>query len=368
MPLPAATVNCRHFRGDKPCRLHKDCADEACPDHAAIRERILIIKLGAMGDVLRTAVILPPLRARHPNAQIIWLTRAESAPLIETHPALDHVWTYSPSTTAALALQHFDAVYCPEHDPAATALSGSIRSGSWHGIVMDSNGNPAPASTAAMPFWRMAFNDTLKFRENQKSMPRLVLDALELADDGKPCTLQLTDTDRRDAAQVLERLGGTGPLIGFNVGAGDKFPTKAWPLEHFARLHTQVREAGLGTTLLLGGDAEMDSIRSLAGQCPGTLALDRTLPVRVFAALIEKLKALVTGDTLAFHLAVAVGRPVVCLVGPTAPQELDAFGRGEIIAQPPHCAPCYLARCPYGHECMTAITPESVLAALRRQC
>ena len=75
--------DCRYFLGDRPCCWHKqEGAVCICDRYTPIRERILIVKLDAMGDVLRTTTLLPDLAEVHPGATFTWITRPESLPLL----------------------------------------------------------------------------------------------------------------------------------------------------------------------------------------------------------------------------------------------------------------------------------------------
>src|SRR5688572_31679929 len=84
--------DCRFFIGDRPCIWHKRegllCT---CERYERIDERLLIVKLDAMGDVLRSTALLPPLAEVHPHAAITWLTRRESVPLIQKNPYVAEV-------------------------------------------------------------------------------------------------------------------------------------------------------------------------------------------------------------------------------------------------------------------------------------
>ena len=68
--------DCRHFRGDIPCKPNKEFGVhcDGCEYYDPIAENILIIKLGAAGDVLRTTPILHRLKIDNPQARIWWLT------------------------------------------------------------------------------------------------------------------------------------------------------------------------------------------------------------------------------------------------------------------------------------------------------
>ena len=85
-----------------------------------------------------------------------------------------------------------------------------------------------------------------------------------------------------------------------------------------------------------------------------------------FAALIGRLDLLVTSDSLALHLAVAQGRPVVCFFGPTSASEIELYGHGEKVVTPLGCQCCYLKDCNIRPHCMASISVEEMLAAARR--
>src|SRR3954469_17379214 len=69
-------TDCRFFLGDRPCVWHKkEGALCTCDRYERIEEQILIVKLDAMGDVLRSTALLPPIAAAHPHAAITWITR-----------------------------------------------------------------------------------------------------------------------------------------------------------------------------------------------------------------------------------------------------------------------------------------------------
>ena len=81
-----------------------------------------------------------------------------------------------------------------------------------------------------------------------------------------------------------------------------------------------------------------------------------------FASIVAVMDTVLTSDSLAMHMSVALGKPTVVLVGPTSPWELDVFGSGEIVHSGIECLACYLSRCDKTVNCMNTLSPEHVLS------
>src|SRR5260370_33351564 len=87
--------DCKFFLGDRPCVWHKTTGVLCTCDHyQKVEQRLLIIKLDTMGDVLRTTALLPALAEAHPRAAITWGTRRESRALLERNPYVTEVLNY----------------------------------------------------------------------------------------------------------------------------------------------------------------------------------------------------------------------------------------------------------------------------------
>src|SRR5712671_5291193 len=95
--------DCRFFLGDCPCVWHKTSGVLCTCDHyQKVEQRLLIIKLDAMGDVLRTTALLPALVDAHPGTAVAWITRRESRPLLERNPYIAEVFEYGPDALLQL--------------------------------------------------------------------------------------------------------------------------------------------------------------------------------------------------------------------------------------------------------------------------
>src|SRR5512141_2929471 len=139
--------DCRWFRGHVPCKPHKEsgvhCVDEHgrdCPHYDPKPQQVLIIKLGAIGDVIRTTPLLHKFREVHPRARIWWLTLTP-----EVIPAsVDVILPFTPQSLAALGAVHFDVVYNLDKDKEACGLATTLSARVKKGFLLK-EGVPVPA-------------------------------------------------------------------------------------------------------------------------------------------------------------------------------------------------------------------------------
>lgn len=362
--------DCRHVRWDRPCAPHKQrgkvCG--SCDEYAPIRHRVLMVKLAATGDVLRTTAFLPAIHATWPQAKVTWLTRKSAAGLFDGNPLVDEVLTVEDALTAArLSTETFDVVLCPDADPDAAVLAAMAKGRERRGYVRDAAGSVVPLGPGAAHWLAMGLSDARK-RANHDTYQRLVAAVLGL--DPAAVREPILEPGRRDAAEVREAaraLPGSGPLVGLNTGAGGRWAYKVWTREHqgtFLRLATA---AGL-RVLLLGGPEEVDTHRALLGSAAGLPVFDggNHNSYGRFAAWIDQCRVVVTSDSLAVHVAAARKVPAVVLFGPTSAAEVELYGRGSKIVPPGFdCLCCYLPRCDKVPHCQAGIEPAVVLAAVQ---
>ena len=342
-------TDCRHVRWDRPCAPHKQrgkvCA--SCDEYAPIRHRVLVVKLAATGDVLRTTAFLPAIHATWPGAKVTWLTRKSAAGLFDGNALVDEVLTTDDAVTAArLATESFDVVLCPDADPDAAVLAAMAKGKERRGYVRDATGRIVPLGPGAARWLHMGLSDTTK-KANTETYQKLVAEVLGL--DPRAVKEPILEPSRRDAADVraaANALPGRGPLLGLNTGAGGRWAYKVWTREHqltFLRLAT---DAGL-RVLLLGGPEEVETHQALLAANAGRPVFDggNHNSYGRFAAWIDQCAVVVTSDSLAVHVAAARKVPAVVLFGPTSAAEIELYGRGEKLVQPGlDCLCCYLPR------------------------
>jgi heptosyltransferase-2 len=362
-------VDCRYFLGDRPCVWHKrEGAVCTCDRYDPIRERVLIIKLDAMGDVLRTTALLPPLAAAHPGGAFIWITRAESLPLLENNRYLTEVIGYGSDSAVHLAVREFDRVINLDAGRVSAGLAALARSPRKDGFVLDPRGHVDPTNAAARTWLALGIDDTLKRRGRATYQARM-LEILGLPGETSGYVLELRPEERDAGRRHLAALGvdPARPVVGLNTGAGGRWPLKTWREQGFLELIDRLHHERGAQALLLGGPAEAERNRRLRQAARAVVLDPGPQPVRHFAALTACCDVVVTGDTLALHVALALGRRTVALFGPTSAPEIEMYGLGEKVVPDMTCLSCYKNACDFVPNCMDLISTGMVAAAVGRQ-
>jgi heptosyltransferase-2 len=326
--------------------------------------RFLIIKLAAAGDVLRTTSILEPLKRKYPESHVTWVTDANALPLIALNPYIDRAVPLGFEAALTLLAQRFDVVICLDKEPRAGALMNLIKADRKLGFGLSEWGTIEPVSAGAQYDFQLGLSDDRKFNENRKGYPEIFCQIADVDYAGEPYVLVLPDQSIEYANRFVRELGPETPLVGLNVGAGRVFANKAWTPSGYAALAVRISDDLGGTALLLGGADEQRSIADIVSLSKGAAIAGGQHTLLDFAAIVGKLDALVTGDTMALHLAVALRVPVVALFGPTACQEIELFGLGSKVTTTVDCAPCYRRSCDLSPSCMDAIGVDDVFTAL----
>jgi len=369
-PTREIAFDCRFFVGDRPCVWHKaEGVLCTCDHYQRIAGRVLIIKLDAMGDVLRTTALLPALAEAHPQAAITWITRRESCPLLARNPYIAEVLECGADAVAQLQVRSFDRVINPDAGKTSAALASLAKAKQKDGFILDAQGCVQPTNAAARRWLEMGIFDDLK-RQNTRTYQDLMLDIVGLPGASHQYVLELTDEERARGRLHLERLGVdfSRSVIGLNTGAGRRWQFKQWREEGYLELVDRLAQRHDTQFVLLGGPEEPERHQGLMSRSRVPL-IDSGCdnPVRHFAAIVAACDVVVAGDTLAMHLSLALGRRTVVLFGPTSAAEIEMYGLGEKVLPRMDCLVCYKATCDFVPNCMDLITTDMVEAAVERQ-
>lgn len=369
-PKREIAFDCRFFVGDRPCIWHKSTG-VLCPcDHyQKTEERVLIIKLDAMGDVLRTTALLPPLAKAHPRASITWITRREARPLLEGNPFIAEILDYGEDALLQLRVRSFDRAINLDAGKTSAALASAANAVAKDGFLLDSHGWVQPTNVAAKKWMEMGLFDDLK-RQGTRTYQDMMADIVGLSGLPHRYILQLSNGERARGEEHLEKLGVdlSRPIVGLNTGAGRRWELKQWREEAYLELIERIVKRRPAQFVLLGGPEERERHKRLMSLARVPLidaGCDNA--VRHFASLVGLCSLVITGDTLAMHLSLALSRRTIVLFGPTSAPEIELYGLGEKVFPDMECLSCYKTKCDYVPNCMDLITVDMVEAAVERQ-
>lgn len=186
--------------------------------------------------------------------------------------------------------------------------------------------------------------------------------ALGAADDGAGPELAVADTDR---AAVCALLPAARPIVAIAPGAAFG-PSKCWPAERYAAVADALHARHGAACLLLigpGEEATRDAVRT-AARFPLIDVQGASPSIGKLKAAIEAAHLLIGNDSGPRHIAIALKRPVICLMGPTSPRySTGPYEQGQVLRVDVDCGPCQKPVCATDHRCMTRISAENVVAA-----
>ncbi|MEZ6004920.1 MAG: glycosyltransferase family 9 protein [Planctomycetota bacterium] len=313
--------------------------------------RILIIKTGALGDVLRTTSILPGLDQRFSNLEVTWLTAPGARALVERHALVARTWTVDPASPASvaqirerLAGEKFEWVLSLDDEQPLCELASAAQRVRLSGAWIDESGNRAYTDDVSEWFEMGLLSrlgktkaDALKVK-NERSHPQIYADMFGIQMGQPELPLEPAEIEAAEAFYAQHGLTGKRLRIGLNTGAGGRWSSKTMPVGEVVRLIERLdlalgHQAGF---VLLGGSAEADRNQEILLRCqscrdPLEVVDGGDNSLTAFAALIDRLDLLVTSDSLALHMGVARRRPIVSFFAPTSAAEIELYGLGEKV-------------------------------------
>jgi ADP-heptose:LPS heptosyltransferase len=364
-------LDCKYFPGDRPCSYNKleGVKCDVCPYYETELTRIVIIKLEAVGDVLRTTCILHGLKEKYPKSEITWITRMGAVPLFENNTLVDRVLAYdSTETILDIIVEEFDLVINLDSAHNSAVLASTAKGKEKLGYGVDAKGNVFPFNGEAIAWLEMGAFDDMK-KKNTQSVQDLMLDICRLKTTKKDIILQLSDEELRFAHSFSEKNGleNRSLKIGINTGASGRWQFKQWTLEGFEKLIKLLLEQTNVSILLYGGPDEKERNDHLSKLHPTRVVNTGTdNSLRLFFALVTLSDVFLTGDTLALHAATALKKKVIALFGPTSAAEIDSY-HGQVVKVQANldCLVCYKPRCDFNPNCMNSIMPEQIFSLIK---
>jgi ADP-heptose:LPS heptosyltransferase len=362
--------SCKNFTGYKPCFPDTVCY-ERCVSPRPTGKRILIVNLDAMGNVLVTTGLLPPLKRKYPESTVSWITLPNAAPLLQNNPDLDRVWFWEPESWLILGQMTFDLVLNVDKSRRSCAFTNGLKAKKKMGFGLNANGAIVPLNREALENYRLGLNDRLKFRLNTKTVPRLQSEQFGLPYRRERYRVWLSDDERAWTARFRAEAGiAEGDfVVGFNTGCSELYPNKKMTVAQHLELIARLANTPGMRLVLLGGPEDTLRNAEIARQA-GTrvISTPTTEGVRRGLCSIDLCDIIVSGDSFGMHAAIALGKPVVVWFGVSSSTEIDLFDRGaKLVPEALACSPCWKHQCPFNLECIAAIDLDRIVAHIHEE-
>lgn len=300
-------------------------------------KEILIIKLGytetldssagtytSLGDVFRTTVLLHFFK----RCRVSWLVDRVAVPLLAGNPRISEIIVYGEKNMARLRGRRFDTVVNLERQEDIFALCETLSCRRFFGFRKEQG-----AVVSACARLLKLSGDPLSRRRNRECWQKVLVRAIGEEWNGEPYLLG------------YEPKGKVCVDVGFNWATSVKWENKAWPRERWEELE---RRIGAGHSV-----SWQKGLKSL----------------REYMDWIHSCRVIVTADSLGLHLALAMGKRVVALFGPTPAHEVYLYGAGTCLYPFPRrsCMPCLRPSCGSGYGCIGRISPSRVARAVEKE-
>lgn len=344
--------DCAFFRGDIPCRPHKEYGVH-CEDCEFYKQKtgvILIIKLGAIGDVIRTTPLLHRIWREYPNSAIWWLTYSP-----EVLPnSLENVLPFTLESLVVLQATEFSTIINLDKDLHACALAKILKADRKIGFILI-DGKPAPIDNRSEhKFLTGIFDDVSK--ANTKSYPEEIFEICGWKFKGEEYILECNDSVGWNIQS------GGKPIVGLNTGCGSRWVSRLWSEVYWEKIIRKLMENGY-FPLLLGGEQEHGK-NTLLADVTGALYLGH-FPLRKFISLVNQCDVVVTAVTMALHIAIGLKKYVVLMNNIFNPNEFELYGRGVIVQPEKECKCFFSPTCKNpDYFCMDYLSVDSIYNAI----
>jgi lipopolysaccharide heptosyltransferase I len=287
--------------------------------------RILIVKLGSIGDIVHTLPALAALRAAQPQSEISWVVERRSAEILRDNPLLDRLIEVD---TKALrrGLMSGETLRAPRQQLRRLRASAFDVALDFQGLLKSASiarlsgaqrvfgysraGLREPASSLLLS---KRINVPVNIHVIRKSL-LLLEGALGISAPAElSFPINVKKDQEREAQEVVDEIGGQYAIL--NPGGG--WPTKLWSVDRFGKLADRLWSSYGISSLVTYGPGELELAEGVRRSSVSGKAKPVSLSLKGFYSLARGASVYVGGDTGPTHIAVAAGAPIVGLFGPT---------------------------------------------------
>ncbi len=333
---------------------------EQIKDH----DRILIVKLSAIGDVIHTLPVAHALKAQFNHLEVAWLVEKRVVNILDKHPCVDHLYVFDRTVRSFWQLAH---LFRQEAFDWVIDFQGTYKS---QAFVWASRATYKVGFSQRKEYFPYGYSHVMPpAKEIQHAVDKNM--ALLSFCTGKPVSkvsfgIPVFPPDKQHVKQVLEQQGVGDTYV--VMSATCTRLTNRWPKERFSELIRHITETHHVPVILIGTMRDYSYNEKIVVNIPNAFNVSGQFSLRETVQLLRDAKLFVSGDTGPLHMAVSAKCPVVAIFGSTDPVRTGPYGgRFYIINKKVACAPCFKKTCKRSDLlCLEKVFVEEVVAACRR--
>jgi ADP-heptose:LPS heptosyltransferase len=335
---------------------------------------ILLVRLGALGDIVHAIPAAAALRAAHPSATIDWVVDARHFDMVRLVTVIDRAVTLDAPTIPAW-LKVVRELRSRQYD-VALDLQGLMKSA----VLARVSGAPR---VIGFSIWHLREKSARPFYseveafsgpggappEGPESTEHVVHKNLRLLRtlgvDSTAIDFPLRAVGSAVADDVRREFGDA-PFVLLNPGAA--WPNKRWYSDRFGAVAAFLRDVRGMRSLVLWGPGEAPIAHAVAEASEGAAVVAPPTTIVDLLALSRVASLMVSGDTGPVHIAAAAGTPILSIFGPTDPQRNGPLAPDDIsISRYPSCGCHYQRRCRESVWCLTDVSVNEVIAGIQQR-
>jgi heptosyltransferase-1 len=326
----------------------------------------LIVRLGALGDIIHAVPAAAALRRAYPDAHIDWLVEARHRPVVDLVTVVDRALVRARSSPAGwtdVTRRLRQTAYA-----AAIDLQGLLKSA----ILARASG---ARRVIGFSIWHLREKTARPFYTETDGRARLeadhvirknlrLLSALGVVDERVEFPLAVIDSPALASVRALA--GGDGRFALINPAAA--WPNKRWPAERFGEIAAFIKDVRGLPSFVLWGPGEEGLAGAVVDASGGAARIAPRTGIADVLALCRATSLMVSGDTGPLHIAAAAGTPVVAIFGPTDPHRNGPWSLEDVsVSRFGACGCHYERRCHRKEWCLDSLGVAEVSAAVQRR-
>lgn len=342
--------------------------------------KILIIKLSAIGDVVHALPAANIIKRQAPWVELSWIVEDKAASILKSHPAIDKLiilprqsWQLEfkgkKFTVLNEIIDFFKDLRSYKYD-IAFDLQGLLKSG----LVTYFSGATfrfgySDAREGSRTFYNKKFTPPSVGTPVVERYLELIEKGLGIKGTGVEFRILSTQAEKEKNDLLFDRYDIDNQKKIAVIHPITSWKSKNWPLGSYSLLCDRLIEKNDCQVLFTGSDVDIEKIDLITKKMENkALNLAGKINLRELAELYKRADIFIGGDTGPMHIAAAVDCPVVVIMGPTDAERNGPYGENNVVIRNEElsCLNCWKRECPLGHnDCMKKLQPDIVLEAVR---